>query len=131
GDCVWGTIKDQTEFNNSMTVLFSYVKENAEKSKVIFGGGGYGEPTGQQYFTVYKMPIAVSPEIYSAIQSTHVWFYYPVRWQASDWYDKYTPNTTFQSFLNLIGKIMLWLAVIIAILSPILVIKEFLDKKIE
>jgi len=116
-DCGWGTIKDQPEFNQSVEQIVEFMKNSSVQEKVIYGGGE--EFPGEPFFTIYKTRIETNPQIYSVIYETHDWFYYPVRWAKDDWYDKYTPNGIFQISLNFIGKIALWLAVIAAILSPI------------
>ena len=65
----------------------------------------------------------VSPEIFPVIKETHQWFYYPVRWESEDWYDKYMPEGFIEEVIQTIGKVMLWFAIIAAILSPILLLK--------
>lgn len=130
-DCGWGTIKDQPEFNQSVEQLFDYVKANAIQEKVLYGGGGYGtdEIPGQPTLIIYKAVIELDPSLFATVYSTHDWFYYPVRWAKDDWYDKYYPQTTFQTFFNSTGKTFLWLAIIIALLSPILLIYELFRQK--
>lgn len=125
-DCGWGTIKDQPEFNESIENLFYYIKNSSIKEKVILGGGGYAEQKGYPYFIVYKTTINFSPQIYNYIYQTHDWFYYPVRWAKSDWYDKYYPEGVFQILLNSTGKLFLWIAILLALLFPILLIRELI-----
>lgn len=127
-DCGWGTIKDQPDFNNSVENLFQQVKNSASLEKTFYGGGGYGE-SKEPYFKLYKSQIMVNSQLYNSIYSTHDWFYYPVRWAKKDWYDKYSPITPLQVILNSFGKIMLWIAVILSILLPIIVVKEVFNKK--
>lgn len=122
-DCGWGTIKDQPEFNQSMEEMASFFKSNSQAMRVFNGGGGQGEDLGP-YMIIYKTSILIHPEIYSIIQDTHEWFYYPVRWAKNDWYDKYTPEGPFQELFNNLGRFVLWLAVVLALLSPILILKE-------
>lgn len=128
-DCGWGTIKDQPEFNQSVEQMVSFFSSNAQKIKTINGGGGDNEEViGKPYINVYKASLMISPEIYSAVKETHDWFYYPVRWEKSDWYDSYYPSGIIQETLHAIGKIMLWFAIIGALLSPILLMREFFIK---
>jgi 4-amino-4-deoxy-L-arabinose transferase-like glycosyltransferase len=122
-DCGWGTIKDQPEFNQSMEDITSFFKTNSQAMKVFNGGGGIGEDKGP-YIVVYKSSVFVHPEIYPILANTHDWFYYPVRWAKNDWYDKYTPDGLFQELFNNVGKFMLWAAVILALLSPLLILRE-------
>lgn len=130
-DCGWGTIKDQPEFNQSMEDMASFFKANSQAMKTFIGGGGIGEDKTPNMI-IYKTVINFHPELYTTIYGTHEWFYYPVRWQGKDWYDKYTPDGIFQELFNNIGKAMLWLAVIIGLLSPLVILKELFipNKKI-
>lgn len=125
-DCGWGTIKNQPDLNQSMENLFSQIKSISSDEQVLYGGSGLGEKNGEQHFIVYKTSMNLSPAIFPVIYGTHEWFYYPVRWLLPDWYDKYSPEGLFQVSFNTLGKIFLWLSVILAILSPILLIKELM-----
>ena len=125
-DCGWGTIKDQPEFNASMEEYVRFFQSNAKLLETVNGGGGYGEETGKPYFNVYIGSMIVKPSMYQMIKQTHDWFYYPVRWEKNDWYDKYTPKGFFQVGLNSLGKLFLWLAVIFAIISPVLLVRELI-----
>lgn len=124
-DCGWGTINGQPELNASMEYLTGLFKNASQGEVVLYGGGGYGEEPDEPYFRIYKTTINLSPKIIPAIYETHDWFYYPVRWAKSDWYDKYTPQGAFQVILHLSGKIMLWIAVLAAFIISILVIRAF------
>lgn len=123
-DCGWGTIKDQPDFNKSMEEMTDFFRNYSTEKKVISGGGGAGEKPGEEYFVVYKSQISIKSALYPLIYQTHDWFYYPVRWAKNDWYDKYTPNGTFQVILNSTGRLFLWAAVILAILSSIICFLE-------
>jgi len=127
-DCGWGTIKDQPEFNQSTEQFFDYIKNNSIKEKIFLGGGGYDAQKDYPYFIVYKTTINIHPQIYSYIYQTHDWFYYPVRWAKNDWYDKYYPEGTLQFLLNSAGKLFLWIAILLALLSPILLIRELIKE---
>ncbi|MBU0760855.1 MAG: glycosyltransferase family 39 protein [Nanoarchaeota archaeon] len=120
-DCGWGTISNQPEFNQSVEQLVEFMGNNSVQEKIIYGGGE--EFPGEPYFKVYKIRIDTNPQIYSVIYQTHDWFYYPVGWAKDDWYDKYTPSGIFQISLNRIGKTALWIAVITAMLSPVVLLK--------
>lgn len=128
-DCGWGTIKDQADFNASSEEIASLIKNNSVQQKIFYGGGGYDEKKGEPYFALYKGSLSIDPRLYSAIYDTHEWFYYPVRWAKSDWYDKYTPQGMFQILLHSAGKFFLWVAIIIALLSPFVLIREFIKSK--
>ncbi len=126
-DCGWGTIGSQPDFNASVEQLADLFKTSASQEKIIYGGGAY-EDEKQPYFIVYKTTIGFSSSIYKYISDTHDWFYYPVRWAKNDWYDKYSPQGIFQITFNSFGKLFLWIAIILAILSPILLITELIKK---
>ena len=127
-DCGWGTIGSQPEFNQSVEQLFDYIKNNTLKTKIIYGGGGYSEDySDSPYFAVYKTFINLNPQIYQFIYQTHEQFYYPVRWKKA-WYDKYEPQGVFQTSLNSIGKVALWLAVILAFIIPIIIIRRLIKE---
>lgn len=128
-DCGWGTIANQPEFNRSVEELVQFFEQNTVKEKVFYGGGGYNEETGEPYFAVYKGQIDIHPSLFATIYNTHDWFYYPVRWNKSDWYDKYQPNALWEVILHTFGKGVLWLAIIAACLSPLLLLREFIRVK--
>ena len=107
-----------------MEDLFDYIKIKSETEKVFLGGGGLDEENGKPFFVLYKTKIYLSPGIYHYIYQTHDWFYYPVRWEKSDWYDKYSPRGLFQTLLNSTGRLFLWIAIILAILSPLFLFFE-------
>lgn len=123
-DCGWGTIKDQPDFNASMEQLGSALKSQLTLEKTLYGGGGYNEITGQPNLIVYRGEIQISPQLYAPIYATHEWFYYPVRWMANDWYDKYSSEGFFQDFIQAIGVFMLWASIVLALLSPLLLFSE-------
>lgn len=126
-DCGWGTIGSQPDFNASVEQLVDFFKTKTAQEKIIYGGGAY-EDEKQPYFAVYKTTMEFSSSIYNYIINTHEWFYYPVRWAKNDWYDKYSPQGIFQITFNSLGKLFLWIAVILAIFSPVLLIIEFTKK---
>ena len=125
-DCGWGTIGSQPELNQTMESMVSFFKNNPHEEVVINGGGGYDEEVGAPYFKVYKVTVTLSPRLYPLIYDTHEWFYYPVRWAKPDWYDKYIPRGILQISLHALGKLMLWIAVILALLSPVFLIREYI-----
>lgn len=123
-DCGWGTIKDQQEFNKSMEGIVDLFKQSSQEIVTFNGGGGYDEETGKPTLRVYKGMISLNPSVLQAVYSTHDWFYYPVRWEKADWYDKYVPEGFFQTVFNLIGKLFLWLAIILSFVYAYKVFKE-------
>ncbi len=124
-DCGWGTIKDQPQLNASMEYLTEVFRNASQGVTTIYGGGGYGEESDEVYFRVYHVTINLNPRVIPAVYETHDWFYYPVRWEKPDWYDKYTPTGISQVLLHLSGKLMLWIAVCGALLIAFVVIRLF------
>lgn len=127
-DYGWGTIASQPEFNQSMEGLVDVFKANGQEQVTLLGGGGYDEPTGKPTLRIYKAAIDLNPQVYPAIYNTHEWFYYPVRWEKADWYDKYVPEGFAQIMFNMIGKAFLWISILLALLSPWFLYRETAKK---
>ncbi len=123
-DCGWGSIKNQPEFNASVEQMIDFFKNNSQKILTINAGGMDDEGYKSKYFfNIYKTTLNLKPQIYSLIDSTHEWFYYPVMWEG-DRYDSYELDTFTKNFLHNFGYLVLWIYVIIAILTPFILIKE-------
>ncbi len=115
-DCGWGTIT-QGPLNQSSEQITNLFKQNTQLIETFKGGGGYDEITGVPYLRVYKTQTVVKQGIYEYIQSTHDWFYYPLRYQREA-YDDYDPKGIFDNILDFVGHIILWFAILISILTP-------------
>ena len=131
-DCGWGTIGNQPDFNQSMESITEYFKSVAQPVKTIYSGGkdmtsekGIPFPSKTPIFNIYHTQASFNPQLFSLVDSTHEWFYYPVLWKG-DRYDSYETDTLFKKSLNSFGYLVLWIAIIIAILSSILPISELL-----
>lgn len=121
-DCGWGTIYNQPEFNQSNEEFFSYIKNNSQKiSTIIAGSSDFFN--NAPYFNVYSTIINMNPLAYQMIDNTHQWFYYPVMWKGER-YDKYALDTFPKILLHNLAYFILWLAIGIAILSPIFLVYE-------
>ena len=118
-DCGWGTIVNQPEFNQSVEQMADFFKNNSEKVKSIKSKG--------EDMNIYKTTIPVKSQVFQAIDSTHQWFYYPVMWKGER-YDSYKLDTFFKQTLQNIAYVILWIAIIIALLSPLLIIYELVKK---
>lgn len=129
-DCGWGNIKNQPEFNQSMEQMIGFFKNiSIVRKEISAGGGDYELEAGKPYFRIYETTITSKPQVYQIINSTHSWFMYPVNYQPKEQiYDNYTTHNLPDKFLDLIGHLALYIAVILSILSPIyliyLLIKE-------
>jgi hypothetical protein len=134
-DCGWGTIGNQPEFNQSMESITEYFKTIAQPIKTINSGGddmtadkGIPFSSNTPIFNIYHTQTTFNPQIFSLVDSTHEWFYYPVLWKG-DRYDSYETDTFFKKSLNSFGYLILWIAIIIAILSSIIPIWELRKDK--
>ncbi len=123
-DCGWGSIANQPEFNQSVEQMIDFFKNNSQKISTIHSGGmDNSEDISDNYFNIYKTTLNLKPQIYSLIDDTHEWFYYPVMWEGER-YDSYELDTFGKNFLHNFGYLVLWIYIIIAWLSPLLLIKE-------
>jgi len=119
-DCGWGTIKDQPDFNQSMEQMTSYFSSISKIISSIPGGGNDRRvEEGEPFFNIYHTSANINPAIFSIVDSTHTWFYYPVMWKG-DRYDSYELNTIFKTFLHNFAYIILWIAILIAIFSSVI-----------
>lgn len=125
-DCGWGTI-GEGPLNDSSEELVQLFSTQTNLDKIIYGGGGYDEETGKPYFKIYSATIQFKPQIISAVDSTHEWFYYPVNYIPKE---KIWDNYDVYGVLdNLIYKIA-WLIIILAIgLAIVLPIFPFIELK--
>jgi len=128
-DCGWGTIGSQPDFNQSMEEMGDYIKSNSQKIDTYLSGGNEGNAkNGEPYFDIYVSDIGVNSQMYSVIDSTHQWFYYPVGWKG-DRYDSYQLDYFYKKVMHKLAYLVLWLAILIAILSPILLLIEVFKKR--
>lgn len=126
-DCGWGTIKDQPEFNKSIEEINEFLKSQFQEIKTINSGGmDMNNKISEPYFRIYQGSIYPKLAYYSFIESTHQWFFYPVRWKGER-YDNYNTNNVLHKFAYLI----LWIEIIIASASIFFVIYELQQKFIK
>ncbi len=111
-DCGWGTINQQPEFNKSMEDFFSSTKTGAELKAEITTGND------DPYFAVYETKVSTSPLILNIADSTHVWFYYPVRYKLKDQiFGKYKIHNSLDKLLDFLGHVILYIEIIIALIA--------------
>lgn len=121
-DCGWGTIAGQKDFNESVEQTVSFFENNSKEIKVISGGGGEGK-SNEPYFRVYETSLLLKPQILEVVHQTHEFFFYPVRYEnTAGIYDKYQTHGSFGSFLNSFAFFILYVAVFLAVISPLYVI---------
>lgn len=131
-DCGWGTVGLQPALNQSMEKIVELFKTNAQIEKRIIAGGGDrrgAETYKGEYFKIHKTTININQNLFPLIYQTHEWFYYPVRYWHNNFYDSYSPEGLFQTILHSLGKLFLWIAVILALLSPILLLRILIKDK--
>jgi len=133
-DCGWGTIKDQPQFNISMETLFNHVSSQVYPEKTIYGGGGYGieEIPNIPAIKVYQTTMNLNPQLISAVDSTHDWFFYPVNYSPKEKiFDNYEVNGFFDSTIYFFAWVIIIFSIIFSILfTPIIIINAFLDSKL-
>ncbi|MBU2633712.1 MAG: glycosyltransferase family 39 protein [Nanoarchaeota archaeon] len=121
-DCGWGSIANQPEFNQSMENIVDLFINISKPIKEITNS--YGNP----YFRIYKTNLPLKQSVLDVADSTHIWFYYPVRYKADDWFDKYQTHNSFDSLLDKFAHIILYLSIFIAILSIFYVFYLLIEK---
>ena len=73
----------------------------------------------EPYFNVYSRDLALKDSVLNAADSTHDWFYYPLRYEKES-FDDYKAQG-FGKFLDLTAHLVLYLEVLISLLSIILI----------
>tara|TARA_Y100000310_G_scaffold342413_1_gene445573 strand:+ start:1331 stop:3130 length:1800 start_codon:yes stop_codon:yes gene_type:complete len=123
-DCGWGTI-GEGNINTSSENIVNLFEQNSQLIKTFNGGGGYDEETGEPYFRVYKTVIDLPQGTIQLADSTHQWFYYPLHYtpKESNW-DYYTPKGLSQNTIWWVGKFILYISILLALLAPLLLFYE-------
>ena len=111
-DCGWGTVNDQPEFNKSMEDIVTFFKNNSKFLTTI--KNSYKD----DYFNVYNTNLRLKEGSLQLADSSHSWFYYPVRYKWES-FDDYKTKNFFDKFLDLIAHFILYLEIIIALSSII------------
>ena len=116
-DCGWGTIVSQPEFNESMEFLVSQFKNISTKQATLNDFQG-------ECFAVYKTTLEFAPESLASVDSTHIWWLYPLGYdkKISQIFDEYTPKTFLDALLNNLSLAILYLSILFAFLSIAFVI---------
>ena len=111
-DCGWGTINSQPEFNKSMEDLTNFFKNNTNFITTIH------TKDGDPYFNVYSGNLLLKDSVLTLVDSTHEWFYYPLKYYKES-FDDYEAKG-FNKFLDTLAHFVLYAEVLIALLSIIL-----------
>ncbi len=124
-DCGWGSVKDQPEFNASMESLADFFKENGQLITKI------NEPNMQEKYypfvgkekeivAVYKADLFLKEDVLSIANQPKNWWIYSVGFEPrEEQFDYYKTSTTFDSLLNNFAHLIVWLALILAFISPL------------
>ena len=111
-DCGWGTISSQPEFNTSMEQIAGVFKKSSIKLATITNR------ENEPYFSIYSGDISLKDSVLSLADSTHEWFYYPIRYKKES-FDDYKTKNLFDNLLNLLAHFILYLEALIALFSII------------
>ena len=108
-DCGWGSV--DKEFNKSVENMIISFKNISIETKVIYDNG-------KPYYIIYETTLNLKESIFSVVDSTHEFMFYPVRYQPEEKiFDKYEIKTTYDRILHTFSYYILKLEVIMAILS--------------
>ena len=120
-DCGWGQgIKQNKaiqDLNENLVLLFknSSVEKKEIRSKDF-------------NFNIYRSQLNLKPAILQLADSTHSFYFYPVRWKIKEQiFDYYEPKG-FDKFLDFLGHLSLWLSFIIALISPLFLLYIIIKK---
>ena len=113
-DCGWGTINNQPEFNNSMEDILMFFKNNSKYLTTI--KNSYKE----DYFNVYNTNLNLKQSSLDLVDSTHLWFYYPLRYKGES-FDDYQAKGI-NKFFDVLAHWILYLEALITLSTPILLI---------
>ncbi|HRZ85792.1 MAG TPA: glycosyltransferase family 39 protein [Candidatus Paceibacterota bacterium] len=126
-DCGWGTIKDQPDLNLSTEEIIK-VFSNFPVEKVISDGGHKKYSENIEDLKIYQTSVDLDPQIIQLIESTHIWFYYPVNYYPKDKiFDNYDVNGPLNSIIYKISWLIIIISIIISIISIFLPLILFLN----
>jgi hypothetical protein len=130
-ECGWGTAQVKP-INDSTEVIVRFFSNYTRPEKTIYGGGGYVEGKNETIFNVYSVTMYIKPQLIDVVDSTHDWFYYPLRYEPKEKiFDNYNAKG-FNKFLDLTAHLVLYIEVMISLLSIILLIYLLLkEEKLE
>ncbi|MBI3334437.1 glycosyltransferase family 39 protein [Candidatus Pacearchaeota archaeon] len=131
-DCGWGTIHEQPELNQTMEELAEWMKEQGKEISVL------SEPLPdrpyypliskgmKEVYRIYEVDMHMKSSIYQYANQPKSWFLYTIGYpEPEKEFDAYETHSAFGSLLNLIAHCIVWIAVLCAVLSIILVFYLF------
>ena len=120
-DCGWGSISNQSEFNQSTENIVENFKEISILKKTIYD-------RGVPYFNVYETEFPLISGMVESIKRTHNFFFYPVNYEPKeDIILQYEAKNPLHKLLDIIAHIILYIEILIALFSIILIIKIMKD----
>lgn len=110
-----GTINNQPEFNSSMEQIVDFFKKNSNHLKTI------STRDNKPYFDIYSKEFLLKTSVLNLADSTHEWFYYPLRYNKES-FDDYKTKNLFDKILNLLAHFILYIEVLFSLLTVIFLI---------
>jgi len=111
-DCGWGqNIKQNKgiqDYNEQAVSTF----KNISISKEEFKGGDFS-------FTLYEAKLHLKEDVLSAVDLTHNFHQYPVRWKRPNTRFDYYEAKGFNKVLDILAHLFLYISILIAIISPL------------
>ncbi|HLD10924.1 MAG TPA: glycosyltransferase family 39 protein [Candidatus Nanoarchaeia archaeon] len=116
-DCGWGTINNQPELNQSTENIVSNFKKVSNLKATIYSNK---EP----YFNIYETEFPYIQGMLEPIKNTHNFFFYPVNYKPKEQIIlRYEAKNSIHKLMNILAHIILYIEIIIALFSIILIIK--------
>lgn len=125
-DCGWGSVKDQPELNASMENLLLFFKQNGILVQRI------EEPDGQKSYypfivgekkevvAIYRAILPIKESVLAIASQPKNWWIYTVGYEPKEaQFDYYETHSFLDKLLNNLAHLVVWLALILAFLSPI------------
>ena len=107
-----------------MEDLVLYFKNNSRDLGVI--QNSYKD----DYFRIYNTNLNLKESSLQLADSTHNWFYYPLRYEGES-FDDYKTEGFFDTALDKIAHFILYLEILIVLLTPLLLIYLLFEKENE
>ncbi len=110
-DCGWGTINNQPDFNESMEEVVNFFRNNSRFLITI------KDSYGENYFNIYNTKLRLKESSLELADSTHEWFYYPVRYKGKS-FDDYKVSGFIDKSLDKIAHYILYLEIFLVLMTP-------------
>ncbi len=129
-DCGWGNIKDQPDFNQSMEAITSAFVNRSEKIATAYQTDSdkkyyfpFSNIQKKPHYIVYETVLELKSTSLQAVDSTHSWFYHPLRYtDMSSFIFHYNLNSEADKLLNWAAYMILLAEVVFVLLSVSIII---------